>query len=291
VIVKFFTSIKWQRKFTDLGNRFVTHKSNLESDLQLHISITVTNVSATLTSVNEKVTAMTAMMEMVFEKYQSPEEKQLAAFARRNGGVDKVLDSDELMKQVIANQTAATKDDDKTGRKGALSQTAGTKDDDRTSHKGALLMTLTEFEKELGKDVDSVLAENTKAFEQKFGAMELSLREVNVTVQRQSDRVIKEVLAGMHSGPHERVLDKVLGIARCEIGFMLTVLRFRIYIIYGKRWYGPHTSLLVYTDVAWISAGVEGGRQRDSPGHRALRPLEPEGSTEDVHPHQRVGGW
>jgi hypothetical protein len=180
--VKFFTSIKWQGKFADLAAQFATHKSNLESDLQLHISITVTNTSNTLASVDEKVTAMTVMMEMVFEKMQSPEEKEWAAFAEQNGGVERVLESDELMKKAFEAKGA--------GGKGGQ-------------------MSLAEFEKELGKDVESVLAENTKVFEQKFGALEMSLREVNVTVQRQSDRVIEELLAGMSAGPHERIIDKV----------------------------------------------------------------------------------
>lgn len=197
--VKFFTSVKWQSKFADLAAQFVTHKSNIESDLQIHISITVTTTSDTIVSVNEKVTAMTAMIGMVFEKMQSPEERQWAAFARQNGGVEGVLESDELMRKVIEKQTGGAKEENTTNHKGARSQKSS--------------MTLAEFEKELGKDVESVLVENTKAFDQKFRAMEASLQEVNVTIQRQSDRVIEEVLAGIHAGPHERILDKVLRIA------------------------------------------------------------------------------
>ena len=206
VTVKFFTSLKWQSKFADLAAQFVTHKSNLESDLQIHISITVTNTSDTLASVNEKVTAITTMIGMVFEKMQSPEEKEWAAFARKNGGVDRVLESEDLMKKVVEKQKSGAKDE-----KGS------------TNKHGQQPSTLAEFEKELGKDVDAVLADNTKAFEQKFGAMEASLREVQVTIQRQSDRVIEEVLAGMHAGPHERILDKVPGFT-CSFSLILTGL-------------------------------------------------------------------
>ena len=192
-------SIKWQSKFTDLAAQFVTHKSNIESDLQLHISITVTNTSTTLASVDEKVTAITAMVGMVFEKMQSPDEKEWAAFAWQNGGVDGVMTSNELTKQVFEKQKSAAK-----GEKGSVSKMQNPS------------MTLAEFEKELGKDVEGVLAENAKAFEQKFGVIELSLREVNVTIQRQSDRVIEEVLAGLHAGPHERIIDKVRGLGRSK---------------------------------------------------------------------------
>ena len=195
--------MKWQSKFTDLATQFVSHRSNLESDLQIHISITVTDTSNTVASINEKVTAMTAMIGVVFEKMQSPEEKEWAAFARPHGGADRMLESDNLMKEVLEKQ-----------KKMLEKQKGGAKDEKGLTGKhGQLPTTLAEFEKELGKDVDTVLAENTKAFDQKFGAMEAALREVNVTIQRQSDRVIEEVLAGMHAGPHERILDKVLGIA------------------------------------------------------------------------------
>src|ERR1700679_3844342 len=66
--VKFFTSVKWQGKFADVAAQFVTHKSNLQSDLQLHVSITVTNTHELVTSVDEKITAMTGMMQLVFER-------------------------------------------------------------------------------------------------------------------------------------------------------------------------------------------------------------------------------
>jgi hypothetical protein len=198
-IVKFFTSPKWQAKFADLATQFATHKDNLHFDLQLHISVTVINVSDTLASVHGMVTEMSGMMQMVFEKMQSPEERDWAAFVRQNDGVERVLESEALMKRVIEKQKGGTKDE-----KGASG---------KSGQPPKPSITLAEFEKELGKDVESVLAENTKAFEQKFGVIETKLQEVNVTITRQSDRVIKEVLDGMHAGPHERIVDKVFGIA------------------------------------------------------------------------------
>lgn len=193
--VKFFTSIKWQGKFADLAAQFMVHKGNLQSDLQLHISITVTHISDTLASFDEKITMMTAMMAMVFGEMQSPEEKEWAAFARRNGGVERVLKNDELLKEVFEEQKVETKDEKGSAGKGGQMPMPP--------------MALAEFEKELAKDVETVLAENTKAFDQKFGAIELSLREVNVTIQRHSDRVVG-ALAGIHAGPHDRIVDKVL---------------------------------------------------------------------------------
>ena len=203
----------------------MTHKSDLQSDLQLHISITVTHISDRFASLDEKVSLMTEMMDMVFREMQSPDEKELAAFARRNGGAERVLKNDGLLKEVFENQQGDAKDE-----KGS------------TGISGQMPMPLAEFKQELAKDVETVLAENTKAFEQKFGDIQLSLREVNVTIKRQSDRVIG-VLVGMHAGPHDRILDKVLILLVREIMFILTDFWFRTCTMYGRRWYGRLTIL------------------------------------------------
>ena len=153
-----------------------------------------------LTSVNENINSMKAMIELAFERMQTPEERELATFAQKNKGADRVLESAMLKKKVVEmeNQRTATKDDKgPTGKGGTATQTA---------------LTVPELEKEIRRDVDSILAENTETFERMFGAIELSLKELNVTMQRQSDRVISEVLAGMHAGPHERIKDKVSGL-------------------------------------------------------------------------------
>lgn len=129
------------------------HKSDIESDLQLHIGITATSTNDTQTAVSEKVTATATIMEMVFEKMQSLDEKEWAALATRNGGDDGVLASNESMKRVFEKQTHS--------------------------------MTLVELAKELGKDVESVLAEYTEVFEQEFGAVcgETALAGVAVAIQ------------------------------------------------------------------------------------------------------------
>lgn len=141
---------------------------------------------------------MNAMMELVFSRMQTPEERSLAAFAQQNGGPERVLENADLMKEALETHSDATKDDKAStsgkGKGGAPTRTS---------------LTLAEVDKEIRKDVDTILEENTQAFERKFGAIELSLREVNVTIERQSDRVISTVLAGIHAGPHERIKDKV----------------------------------------------------------------------------------
>ena len=197
-IVKFATSIKWKTDFADIAAQFETHKDNLAFDLQMHTSITITNVSVTLTSVNEKITAMTAIMEMVFEKMQSSEEKELAEFARRHDGIEKVLESSELKKQLFEEQERKAKKD---------------------ARPSGIPTTLAEFEQELAKDVRTILEENKKQFDRRFEEFDLSLQEAKVTRRRESDRVIQEVSARMHAGSHEQIIDKVIRIA-CSRGYV-----------------------------------------------------------------------
>ena len=199
--VKFFTSMKWKPKFESVVEQFAAHKKDLLADLQLHTSITVTKTHDLLATVDEKINSMKAMIEVAFERMQTPDERELSAFAQKNGGAERILENGMFLKKVqeMEKHKVTAKDD--------KSATSGSK----SGAPAQSTLTLTDLEKEIRKDVDTVLAENTGAFDRKFGAIELSLKEVNKTIERNSDRVISEVLAGMQSGPHERIKDKVRG--------------------------------------------------------------------------------
>lgn len=150
----------------------------------------MTKANQTLAEVNENVKVM---MKMVFEGMNTSEEKEIVALTQSRG-VDAVLADDHTLKQILAKQSKG-KEEKGSGR----SKDANPAD----------ALTLGELKHELNQDVDTVLAENSKLFEQKFAAMELSLKEVTETIERQSDRVIDEILAGVNAGPHERIRDKV----------------------------------------------------------------------------------
>lgn len=188
--MKFLTSLKWQGKFTAVAAEFIGHQKALQFDLQIQISVEITNANVTLSALNENVTNM---MKMIFDRLQSPEERELATFVESKGGVDVVLADDELLREVVKNQQ---KEEEK-------STTKGIRPPDWRP------LDLPGFRKELNKEVDTVLAENSKTFERRFEAVEISLREVKGTIVRESDRVIETILAGIGKGPHERVLDKV----------------------------------------------------------------------------------
>ena len=174
-----------------MAAHFETHKNNLEFDLHMYSSIAVTNVNLTLTTVDKKITAMTAMMEIVFDKMQSLEEKKLAESVQ-NGGTGGLLENPELRRKLFEKEQKIA--GDKIGP-------------------GAMPDTFEEFEQELGKNVKTVLEENRKAFEIRFEEFKLLLRETKGTIRHESDRVIQEVSARILAGPYEQIIDKVLRVA------------------------------------------------------------------------------
>ncbi|KAI0665852.1 hypothetical protein C8Q78DRAFT_1083428 [Trametes maxima] len=179
--VKILTSAKWQAKFTEVAQQFVTHKTELQFDLQMHTSLGVAATRETLRTVGDDVGKV---MDMVFTLLRSPAERELANFIEsRPGGVEGVLRDDNLLKQVIAKQKPLTNG-------GPLARLDAP-------------LTIEVLREAVDKDVDSILREN-RFFDQKFEAMRAQLQEVNETVKHETDRAIKAIL----SGPHERIIDR-----------------------------------------------------------------------------------
>ncbi|KAI0355808.1 hypothetical protein OH77DRAFT_1539828 [Trametes cingulata] len=184
--VKIFTSVKWQAKFTEVAEQFVSHKSALQLDLQMYTSIGVASTNSSLAVMSQNIDKV---MEMVFELMRSPEERELANFiSSKPGGTKGVLQNENLLKQVLARERSP--------KDSLVGVGAGRVD---------AALTVASLQREVEKDVETVLSENT-FFEQKFEAMRMQLEEVKVTIKHETDRVINAVL----SGPHERIIDRDL---------------------------------------------------------------------------------
>ena len=176
-------------KFAEMAAQFETHKHDLELAIQMYTGITVTSANITVTSAEEKLTAMTAKIDVMFDNMQSLEEKELAEFARKNGGTEGLLENSELKEKLFEKE-----------KKRAENEIGPS----------AMPTTFAEFEQELAKDEKTILEENKKAFERRFSEFNLLQQD---SIRRESDRVIQAVLVGTHAGSHEQILDKVLPIA------------------------------------------------------------------------------
>lgn len=125
--------------FINIATQFVTHRSSLESDLQEHIDV----MSGALESIDGKISVMTAVMGMVFDEIQSPEEEELAVFVQNQGGIERVLHSDELSKRILSRQQFGVE-------KGSGQMPKSS-------------MTLAMFKKELFKDVEVIIGREHKS--------------------------------------------------------------------------------------------------------------------------------
>ncbi|KAJ7499168.1 hypothetical protein FB451DRAFT_28305 [Mycena latifolia] len=195
--VKFFTSPKWEGKFEQAGQQFADHKSAIQFDLQIHITVGISDANQALFTLNQNVSIL---MKIVFERMVTPEERDIAQFVEKHGGQDAVLKDEKLLKQVMDKQSKSQSE-----TKSKIDRSYG-----RAGQTDSRPSVVADFKRDLAKDIDDILAENSKMFEQKFDAIELSLRDVKLTVQRESDRVVGEIIANLNAGPHERIIDRDL---------------------------------------------------------------------------------
>jgi hypothetical protein len=183
--------MKWQSKFSDVAEQFVANQKAIQSELQIYVSIEVTNTNAMISTLNQNVTAI---MKMVFENTQPLDEREIANLVRVRGG-DPSAPDDELLKEVMKKQQRVK-------RTGETALTKGVQRQDFPRD-------LNKLKEELNKEVDAVLVDNRKVFTRTFDAIEIRLKEVKTTIIREGDRVIETILAGVNKGPHERIVDKV----------------------------------------------------------------------------------
>uniref|UniRef100_A0A0W0F4P2 Uncharacterized protein n=1 Tax=Moniliophthora roreri TaxID=221103 RepID=A0A0W0F4P2_MONRR len=80
--VKFFTSSKWQDKFSEIAQQFTDYKSNIQFDLQIHTSIGIARMNnmhtETKTSISELKNDVTGLIKTVLKHLHTPEEHELS---------------------------------------------------------------------------------------------------------------------------------------------------------------------------------------------------------------------
>ncbi|KAL0577140.1 hypothetical protein V5O48_004854 [Marasmius crinis-equi] len=193
--VKFFTSLKWQSKFTSVAEQFVDHQKAIQSDLQLYIAFEISAATSILSTLNRNVATV---IETVFERMQPSKDRDIAAFVQSKGGRQAGDPDDQLLKDVIKYEQQLQRKDEK----GIVNPKGG------PQQHTEMLTTLDKFKEELKKDIDIILKENTELFEKRFDAVEFRLKEVKGVIIRESDRVIETILAGVGQGPQERIRDR-----------------------------------------------------------------------------------
>ena len=198
--MKFFTSVKWKSKFTEVAQKFAVHKVGIQFDLQIDSSLGIAQANVMLATVDVGVVHLkdrmeelndnvANLMDMVFDRMRSPMERDIATLiSKQEDGMEAVLNNNKLLARLLENANAET------GKKGYW-QGLG----------GAATMTVEVLREEVGKEVDQVLREN-EAFEKKFTAVKEQIDSVKSALDNMQDRVTKTILG---SPWNERIADEV----------------------------------------------------------------------------------
>lgn len=173
----------------------------------MHTNRGVANANQALSEIH---TDLRRLMGLIFENLSTREEREISDFVSSKGGRDEVLKDDALLGDLLRQQPeqATTK-----------SQRSRESDDKSI---------LDEVRKEAAKDLEKVLEENRRTFEQKFDAQRLQIEEVRDTVVKEGDRIITAIT----SGPHDRIVNKV---SHRDLNIAHVLIVHRIYILCGKR--------------------------------------------------------
>ncbi|TFY59172.1 hypothetical protein EVG20_g7885 [Dentipellis fragilis] len=190
VVLKILNSYKWEQKFAAIATEFATHSAKLQDDLSMYSSIGINAANKSLAAVGDKM-------------------DKIGALVASKGRPRKVAGNNAALEQLLLKQKE-------------LEDGPGKKD-----HTGT--MTVNELRKDMRKDVQTILDEDSRAFGQKFEIQQRQIaEEMKNAVFEARDDIIDAVLAG----PYERdmrAIWKDMGWKGSVLGY-LNILRIQTLI-------------------------------------------------------------
>jgi hypothetical protein len=191
-IVRVIKALRWQEKFSAAATELDTLKGDLLEDLHIHASVITADIQIMLAGVQQDVSAMSALMTLVFQKLRSSEERELSLFAESQGGIDKIVASDSLLSELFAIQA-----------------TSRTECFGKDAQDPSVKKSPSALREESEKDPDDFVKADAQTFEHKFDTVRAQFDQLKQTVRRESDRIIDEVQKQVRKGPHQRILNRV----------------------------------------------------------------------------------
>ncbi|KAF8510368.1 hypothetical protein BU17DRAFT_55442, partial [Hysterangium stoloniferum] len=199
--IKLLTSYKWQLKFTEVTEAFASNRAGLLEDIQLHVSISIVSTRSTLAAMEGNISLLT---KMIFELLRSQEEREMDEFIEKNGGVEVVSQNPILLDTLLSRlQRQAPGMPEKRQKDDSGIDMPGKRRRDDSG------MTVTKLQEQLGVEVDVIIKENSKAFEQQCEVLRIQIDEVKGVVKRESKRTIDVI----REGAHDRIRDPDI----CEV--------------------------------------------------------------------------
>ena len=139
-------------------------------------------------------------MKALFQQLVSPEQKQLSELVAARGGLKVLKDNDKTLLELekTAEKVSSVP-------KAEVGRARGEQSKDTS-------LSADDLRRDVLEDPAIAVEKNLTVFSRKFEAQKNQIvDELTLVVKRESDRVIKEV----KGGPHERILDRVSGLASC----------------------------------------------------------------------------
>jgi hypothetical protein len=128
-------------------------------------------------------------MYYMFQKFMSPEQREVATFIESKGG-RACIDNEESLKELIEYEAKVTGNDQEDYSVHVLNDADDWK----------------ELKRELEEKPEVAIKKNSKLFKRKFEIQKKQVQEeVSKTVQREGDRII----SALNAGPHEKLVDPV----------------------------------------------------------------------------------
>ena len=193
-LVKFFSSKSWQGKFADIASGFAEQTQQLQRDLAVLTNRGVASALDQLDSIQDK---LNNLMEMVFHGLLSRQEQEISEFVMAKGGEEKVLQSDALLGELLKQLRS------RDARLPVWKSGADTGEFSKVA--------LEEVRRTVGLDIEIIMEDNRKTFENKFEAQRLQivaeLKDTQDAVVKQGDRIVQELEQIV--GPHGQIVNKV----------------------------------------------------------------------------------
>ncbi|KAF8510372.1 hypothetical protein BU17DRAFT_98212 [Hysterangium stoloniferum] len=147
-------------------------QTGLLEDIQLHVSISIVSTRSTLAAMEGNISLL---MKMIFELLRSQGERDMDEFIKNHGGVEVVSRNPNLLDTLLRRLQRQAPD------------MPGKRQKDDSG------MTVTKLQEQLRVDVEVIIKDNSKAFEQQCEVI-----QIDEVVKRASDRTIDTIREGAH---------------------------------------------------------------------------------------------
>ncbi|KAF8477646.1 hypothetical protein DFH94DRAFT_671862 [Russula ochroleuca] len=207
LLAKVLLSSLWDMKLLDFVELFATRRREFEFELTMHTSKGVDKANVKLDVIGNATKELNEQMDVMkalFEQLVSPEQKVLSDLVNAKGGMKVLRNSDKMLLDL-----------EKTASKSSSSPSV---EGDRTRQvkPGDADLEVGNLREDILEDPNAAAEKNWMVFSRKFEAQKNQIiDELTLVVQRESDRVVRE----LKGKAHERIRDRSIHELWVEMGW------------------------------------------------------------------------